>query len=695
MAGAAPAGGVVVTISGAIANVLMLPASVTVPANATSATFTATTGSIPTTQIAGIIAAVSIGGARQIAATWITLTAGSSTAGSSGSMQAAFLQCTTPTLASNSSTACTVTLPAAAPAGGASVDISGAIANVLTLPASVNVPENSTTVTFPAATGTITKAQTATITASYGSSRARAAVSLVSGAAPRLASLTCSPRTVQPGNAGSCTVLLSKPAPSITNVAVKSNNAGIQVPSSVTIAGGASDASFTFPASQNLRGRLVIEATLENVTKSATLPIGPPGVTGNTMNLACPQTASPGATAVCELQWNSRAAQAAGSVRLSSTSSSVQVPSLLQVRAGQSSIRFAVTVAPSANPENVVVHADSETEAAQSGLQIAPSNQLVLNVPGEQDAKPGSSLRFRVSATAADGFPVALAVSELPSNASFAPGTGDFEWTPSSQDAGARDLTFTATNSFGVSSSKSVHVYVGAGTPELTGLRNAAGASATAACTPGSMATLVGRFLFAGDTPVAEPSGSTLDLQTTQVWVNAIRTPVLFASINRVDFLCPQDVAGTPLEIALQSGANMSDILKTTMLADAPGILSVDGETGQALAFRSGTSNLAAIPNPQFQASPVTAGELLSVLASGVSCDENFSTGRPQLQFGMHVTPVQAIRSAAGYAGACELTFQVPAGVTGDNLPIRLQIVHYDGASTSSNPASIAIGDQE
>ena len=688
LAGAAPASGEVVTLSGTIANVLMLPASVTVPANATSTTFTVSAGSILTTQIAGIIAAVSIGGVRQIAATWITLTAGSA-----GSMQAAFLQCTIPTLASNTSTTCTVTLPAAAPAGGASVGISGAIANVLTLPASVSVPENSTTVTFPAVTGTITEAQTATITASYGSSRARAAVSLVSGAASRLASLTCSPRAIQPGNVGSCTVLLSKPAPSITNVAVKFNNAGIQVPSSVTIAGGASDASFAFPTSQSLSGWLIIQATLENVTKSAVLPIGPPGVAGNTMNLACPQTASPGATAVCELQWNSRAART-GSVRLSSTSSSVKIPSLLQVRAGQRNVRFAVTIAPFANPENVVVHADSDTEASQSDLQIELSNQLVLNVPGEQNAKPSSSLRFRVSATAADGFPVALAASELPSNASFAPGTGDFEWTPTSQDVGARDLAFTATNSFGVSSSKWVHIYVGAGAPELTELRNTAGPAATAACTPGSMATLVGRFLFAGDTPVAEHSGATLDLQKTQVWVNGIRTPVLFASINRVDFLCPQDVAGTPLEIALQSGTNMSNTLKTTMMAEAPGILSADGKTGQALAFRSGSSKLAAIPNPQFQASPVIAGELLSVLASGVSCDENFSTGRPQLQFGMHVMPVQAIRSAAGYAGACELTFQVPAGVTGDNLPIRLQIVHYDGASTSSNPASIAIGDQ-
>jgi len=368
---------------------------------------------------------------------------------------------------------------------------------------------------------------------------------------------------------------------------------------------------------------------------------------------------------------------------------------VLGVRAGQGSIRFAMTVAPAANPEKVVVHADSDTEAAQSDLQIGLSNQLVLNVPGDQTAKPGSSLRFRVSADAGDGFPVALATADLPAGASFEPGTGDFEWTPTGSDLGGRDLTFTATNAFGASTTKPVHVYVGAGTPELTGLLNTAGPAATAACTPGSMATLVGKFLFDGDTPVAEPSGATLDLQNTQVWVNGNRTPVLFASTNRVDFLCSQDAAGTPLEITVQNGANMSNTLKTAMMADAPGILTADaGETQQALAFRPGTSQLAAIPNPRFQGSPVAAGELLSVLASGVSCDQNFAAGRPQLQFGMHIMPIQAIRPAAGHAGACELTFEVPPGVTGDNLPIRLQILQYDGTSTSSNPASIAVADQ-
>jgi uncharacterized protein (TIGR03437 family) len=339
--------------------------------------------------------------------------------------------------------------------------------------------------------------------------------------------------------------------------------------------------------------------------------------------------------------------------------------------------------------------AGSDTEFAQSAIRVELPDSPVLNSPNDLTAKAGSPLRFLVSATAADGFPVALSVSQLPSQARFEEATGEFDWTPTSNDLGAHDLIFTATNSVGAVSHKSVHLYIGAGTPEITSLRNAAGPAAVAACTPGSVATLVGRFLFDGDMPVADRSGSTLDLQKTQVSVNGIQRPVLFASPERVDFLCSQDAPGTPLQIALQRGADTSNILKTTMLADAPGILTVnDTGTGQAVAFQSGTSELAALPNPRFQGEPAIAGDLISVVASGIPCDENFSAGRPQLQFGSHVMPVRAIRPAAGYAGACELTFEVPAGIAGDNLMIRLQVMHYDGTTANSNPASIAVGDR-
>src|SRR5207244_1852434 len=61
----------------------------------------------------------------------------------------------------------TVTLGAAAPAGGAIVTLASNNLNAATVPATVTVPANATTVTFPIATKAVTAVSTVTITATY------------------------------------------------------------------------------------------------------------------------------------------------------------------------------------------------------------------------------------------------------------------------------------------------------------------------------------------------------------------------------------------------------------------------------------------------------------------------------------------------------------------------------------------------
>ncbi len=683
---AAPTGGAVVTLAGAIANVLTLPASVTVPANASTANFTASTGAIPADQSATITA--SLNGASSN--TTVSLVA---------PVLVSSLQCASSALASSGSTTCTITLTKAAPTGGAVVTLAGAIANVLTLPASVTVPAGATTATFTAKAGTIATAQTATLTASYGSSKVSASLSLQI-VVPVLSSLNCSPLSIRAGASGSCTAILQNPISTETTVTLKSGNTGLQVPASVSIAAGLTKGTFRFTTSSVIQGWLSITATLGSTTKSVTLTlsVSPPTANisspiSNGMTLACPPAAQAGTDATCELRLGSSPSSPVH-LRLSSSSPNVKVPAELTVRPGQYAARFKASVDLSAAPEATVLSAGSETAAAQSSLRVEAQNVPVLNVPGSQTIKVGSSLRLQLSASSADGFPVALSASQLPPTATFDETAGILAWTPSAGDVGAHDLTFTATNSVGIAASKQVRLLVASGKPHLTGLRNAADAAATAACTPGSAATLTGRFLFSGDTPVAERSGSALNLQNTKVLVNGVPRPVLFASSERVDFLCSQDAPGTQLEIALQSGDTLSNTLQTTMLSDAPGIFTLDGASGQALAFRTGTSELAALPNARFSATPAVAGEMLSVFTTGVACDENFSSGTPLLQIGFHVMPVRALKPAANYAGACELSFQIPVGITNDNLSIRLQIRHHDGTAADSNSASIAVADR-
>ncbi|HEV2472333.1 MAG TPA: hypothetical protein VGS41_06695 [Chthonomonadales bacterium] len=75
----------------------------------------------------------------------------------------------------------TVTLSAAAPSGGAQVNLSSSNASYVTAPAYVIVPSSSTTVTFTAGTNITASPQSATLTASYNNSSQQANVTAEPG----------------------------------------------------------------------------------------------------------------------------------------------------------------------------------------------------------------------------------------------------------------------------------------------------------------------------------------------------------------------------------------------------------------------------------------------------------------------------------------------------------------------------------
>lgn len=680
----APAAGVSVAISGAIASTLTLPASVTVAANAISGTFTASTAAVPSTVNATI--KVSLNGYSQTAGLKLT-----------ASVQVLSLQCVSPTLSSNASTTCTVLLTGPAAASGAPIVLSNTNPAALKAPISITAPAGSNSATFTIATGTLGADGSSTLTASAYGSSATASVGLSASIA--LSSLTCVSKSLTAGGLTNCTAKLAQPAPltSLVTISISSNNSALQVLTpQVVVPGISSSVSFpilavSFSGSQ----AATLTASLYGISRKFSISLVASALVTSPLSLSCPQTASPGGTAICSIQM-SAPPSAAESVRVSSSSSHLRVPALVPLQAGQTTIRFAATVDSSAAPENVVVGAGSDdgTNEAQASVGIELAAPVVLHVPAEQVARPDSSLQFQVSATAADGLPTTLAVQDLPGGAAFDPGTGNFSWIPAAEDLGPHDVVFSAATAAGVSSSKPVHIVVGS-KPELRALRNAAGPSAEAACAPGSAASLVGRLLFSGDSSREDRSGAQSDLGGTRVLVNGTAVPVLFASAGRVDFVCPTGTPGTELEIAVQSGPDVSNSLSTIMAAGAPGLLTVgDSAADQAIAYRPNTSEIAALPNWRKAARPATPGEILSFLATGVACDGNFSAGRPQLQIGMHVVPAETASPAANMAGVCALGFQVPVGPAGDSVPVTLVVRHYDGTEDMSNRASIAIAER-
>jgi hypothetical protein len=155
---AAPSGGAVVALSSSNTSAATVPASVTVPAGAFSATFTVSTASVTAST------PVTISGAYGGATRSATLTV------SPPAAPAALATVTVnPTsVTGGTSSQGTVTLTSAAPSGGLVVSLSSSNSSAATVPASVSVAQGTTSATFGIPTSAVTTSTSATITASAG-----------------------------------------------------------------------------------------------------------------------------------------------------------------------------------------------------------------------------------------------------------------------------------------------------------------------------------------------------------------------------------------------------------------------------------------------------------------------------------------------------------------------------------------------
>jgi hypothetical protein len=175
----------------------------------------------------------------------------------------------------------TVTLTSGAPAGGAVVSLTSSNTAAVTVPASVTVAAGATSATFSATTVAVSAATPVTISAVY-SGVTRTAALTVNPPAPTatLSSISVSPSSVTGGTGSTGTVTLSSGAPSGGAVVslTSSNTAAANVPASVTIAAGATTATFAATTSSVAASTPVtISAVYSGVTRTTTLTVNPPG----------------------------------------------------------------------------------------------------------------------------------------------------------------------------------------------------------------------------------------------------------------------------------------------------------------------------------------------------------------------------------------------------------------------------------
>src|SRR5437016_790357 len=269
----------------------------------------------------------------------------------------------------NSSTG-TVTLSGPAPAGGAQVTLSSSNTAAATVPSSVTVPAGATSATFTVSTSVVTASTAVTISAAYGGATRTASLAVTPAPPPppTLASLGLNPTSVTGGNSSTGTVTLSGAAPTGgAQVALSSNNtAAVTVPSSVTVAAGATSATFTVSTSGVAASTTVtISAAYGGVTRSASLtvaPAAPPPATLSSLTLS-PTSVIGGTQPSTGTVTLSGAAPAGGAtVALSSSNGAARVPSSVAVAAGATSATFTVSTSAAAAPTTVT------TAAAYAGL---------------------------------------------------------------------------------------------------------------------------------------------------------------------------------------------------------------------------------------------------------------------------------------------------------------------------------------
>ncbi len=257
--------------------VATMPASVTVPAGATSANFTINTRPV-TSQFSMNIFADLAGSPGRQALLLIR-------PGGAAPPTVSTLSLNPTTVVGGNLSTGTVTLSASAPSGGVSVLLSSSASAAVVDP-SVEVPAGVRSVTFRIDTrSTVTATTTAIVSASLGGTTRTASLTVNPPPPPppgvTLSSFTVSPASVTGGNPSTGTVRLSAAAPSGgVLVSLGSNLPGsASVPPSVTVAAGATSASFTVTTFNVGATTVQLNALLGDVILFTAITVNPAGQT--------------------------------------------------------------------------------------------------------------------------------------------------------------------------------------------------------------------------------------------------------------------------------------------------------------------------------------------------------------------------------------------------------------------------------
>lgn len=234
--------------------------------------------------------------------------------------------------------------------------------------------------------------------------------------------------------------------------------------------------------------------------------------------------------------------------------------------------------------------------------------------------------------------------------------------------------------------------------PAIAAVTNAA-SYAQPAVSPGELVTIFGQNMAdvnALGTQLDASGNVTTLLGNTMVLFDGVPAPIIYASANQLSAVVPFGVTGATTQAQVEYQGQMSNTLALPVAPATPGIFTADGSgTGQAAALNQDyTVNSAA--------NPAAAGSMLVLYATGAGQlnppgqDGTVVTAanlpQPVLPVSVQVGGQPATVLYAGGApqlveGVLQINIQLPAGVTGAQVPV----VFAMGSAASRSAVTVAI----
>ncbi len=405
---------------------------------------------------------------------------------------------------------------------------------------------------------------------------------------------------------------------------------------------------------------------------------GPFGALTSVSSLQCsPTVVIAGSAVSCEL--NLTAVSQSVAIALTSSSAAVHVPAMVTTRPSQSSLTFLAQTDPTSRQQQVVITSSLGESMAEASIVVMAAPSPILSAPKQLVGKAGAALSFKVSAADSTDLPLNIESAALPAGATFNAGTGVFDWAPQLSQQGKYQVTFSASNAAGQTSSAQTELDVDSGIPLLN--------APSQSCSPGALSTLTGKWLASPGSILSDLSGASFDLGGTKVFVEGQSVPVVKASADRIEFVCPLTAIGNQVTLFAESVFGTSRPVSMGAQEVTPTLLSLDDSAQGLISFLE-TTDLVMARNYRVRAHPAQAGDQIVIYATGLGPDAAAGSAAMTVQLGDVPVSVDAIEPVPGWLGVYAVKVQTPSAVTFGVVPVQLRMITPDGRQFISNSVS-------